>query len=90
MPDTPMLDDAQALLQKANGGLPATPTRREVVQAGVGLGFAAATLPVAAQTVIHTPSEGLVAGTVQIPVGDFQMPAYRAMPQGAVRGRWCW
>ena len=82
MPDTPMLDDAQALLQKANGGLPATPTRREVVQAGVGLGFAAATLPVAAQTVIQTPSEGLVAGTVQIPVGDFQMPAYRAMPQG--------
>ncbi len=78
---TPLFDDAQALLQRG-GHAGGEPSRRTVVQAGVGLGFAAATLPVAAQTVVHTPADGLTAGLVQIPVGDFQMPAYRAMPQG--------
>jgi carboxymethylenebutenolidase len=37
--------------------------------------------PVAAQTVIHTDSEGLVAGPVSIPAADREIPAYRAMPQ---------
>lgn len=56
--------------------------RRAFVRTAVGTGFAAAALPIAAQTVIKTDSTGLVAGEVTIPVGDFRMPAYRAAPQG--------
>jgi carboxymethylenebutenolidase len=56
------------------------PTRREVVRAAVGTGFAAAVLPVVAQTQIKTDTTGLVAGEVTVPVGDFKMPAYRAAP----------
>jgi carboxymethylenebutenolidase len=56
-------------------------SRRLFVQASVGGGFAAAVLPVTAQT-ISTPADGLLAGTVEIAVGDFKMPAYRAQPAG--------
>jgi carboxymethylenebutenolidase len=51
-------------------------------RAFVGSSFAAAVLPAMAQTVIKTPSEGLTVGEVTVPVGDFRMPAYRAMPAG--------
>jgi len=37
---------------------------------------------VAAQTVIKTDTQGLVAGEVTVPVGSFKLPAYRAAPQG--------
>ena len=56
-------------------------TRRAFVRATVGSGFAAAVLPVTAQT-IRTDSVGLTVGEISIPVGDFKMPAYRAMPAG--------
>jgi len=56
--------------------------RREFVRTAVGTGFAAAVLPVMAQTVVQTDSNGLVAGEVGIPVGDFKLPAYRAAPAG--------
>lgn len=56
-------------------------SRRGFVQATVGSGFAAAVLPVTAQT-ITTDTTGLEAGSITIPVGDFQMPAYRAQPAG--------
>jgi len=62
-----------------------TPTRdfsrRDFVRTAVGSGFAAAVLPVNAQT-IKTGSAELAAGEVTISVGDFKMPAYRAMPEG--------
>lgn len=45
-------------------------------------GFALAVRPVSAQTVITTDTEGLVAGEVQIPVEDGEIPGYRAMPEG--------
>ena len=56
--------------------------RRGFMRASVGAGFAAAVLPVSAQTVIKTDSNGLDVGEVMIPVGDFKMPAYRAAPAG--------
>ena len=63
-----------------------TPTRdfsrRDFVRTSVGSGFAAAVLPVIAQTTIKTDTNGLVAGEVTVPVGDFKMPAYRAAPAG--------
>jgi carboxymethylenebutenolidase len=51
-------------------------------RAAVGSGFAAAVLPVSAQA-IRTDTEGLTVGEVTVPVDDFKMPAYRAMPAGA-------
>ncbi len=56
-------------------------TRRGFVVTALGSGFAAAVLPVAAQT-ITTDAAGLEAGEVRIPVSDGQMPAYRAQPAG--------
>lgn len=56
--------------------------RRGFVRTAVGTGFAAAALPIAAQTVVKTDTAGLVAGEVTIPVGDFKLPAYRAAPAG--------
>jgi len=56
-------------------------SRRDFVRTAVGSGFAAAVLPVSAQT-IKTDASGLTAGEVTVPVGDFKMPAYRAMPAG--------
>ncbi len=53
--------------------------RRDFVRAAVGSGFAAAVLPVSAQTV-KTDSIGLTVGEITVHVGDFKMPAYRAMP----------
>jgi carboxymethylenebutenolidase len=64
-------------LVPATGGF----NRRDFVRKTAGSGFAAAVLPVAAQTV-RTPADGLLAGEVMIPVGDFRMPAYRAAPAG--------
>ena len=60
-------------------------SRREFVRTTVGTGFAAAVLPALADTTIKTDATGLVVGEVMIPVGEFKMPAYRAVPQGAVR-----
>ena len=56
--------------------------RRAFVRSAVGTGFAAAVLPVMAQTVIKTDSAGLLVGEVTIDVGGFKMPAYRAAPAG--------
>jgi carboxymethylenebutenolidase len=56
-------------------------SRRDFVRAAVGSGFAAAVLPVTAQT-IKTDSAGLSVDEVTVMVGDFKLPAYRAMPAG--------
>jgi carboxymethylenebutenolidase len=56
--------------------------RREFARTGVGVGFAAATLPITAQTEVRTDSAGLMVGEVMIPVGAFKLPAYRAQPEG--------
>ena len=57
-------------------------SRRDFVRGGLGTGFAAAVMPVMAQTVVKTDAQGLEVGEVTIPVGDFKMPAYRAAPVG--------
>jgi carboxymethylenebutenolidase len=55
-------------------------TRREFVVTSLAAGFATAVLPVSAQTVISTGSDGLEAGEVHLPVDGGTMPGYRAMP----------
>ena len=77
-----MLKEEFATLVPATGPLSEDSTRRSFVQRAVGTGFAAAVMPVMAQTVVKTDSTGLIAGEVSIPVGDFKMPAYRAAPAG--------
>ena len=61
---------------------PFSVARRGFVQTSLGAGFAAAVLPVMAQTMITTDTQGLTAGEVKIPTKDGEMPAYRAMPAG--------
>jgi carboxymethylenebutenolidase len=75
-----LIDDTQALLgghADANGT-----TRRFALKAAIGVGYAAAAMPIIAQTAIKTPVTGLVTGEVTIDVNGFKMPAYRSAPAG--------
>ena len=74
------MQDAHALLDAQPGE--AHPSRRTALKAAVGASFAAAVLPVTAQTLVETPTEGLLAGPVQIDVNGFALPVYRAAPLG--------
>jgi len=56
--------------------------RRQFIQTALGTGFAAAVLPVQAQSVIATDTAGLTAGEVTLTIGGQQVPVYRAMPAG--------
>lgn len=55
-------------------------TRRSFVVTSLTAGFALATQPIQAQSVITTDTNGLIAGEVKIPVKGGEIPAYRAMP----------
>ena len=77
---TDHLNYAQALLDQRGGGV--APSRRRALTLGLGMGYAAATLPVMAQTAIKTPADGLSVGEVSIDVAGFKMPAFRAQPAG--------
>jgi carboxymethylenebutenolidase len=57
-------------------------TRRTAIKAALGVGYAAATLPIAAQTAIKTSDEGLKAGPIKYTVNGFDVPAYAAAPAG--------
>ena len=79
-----MLDD---LSRDTEALLPGTSTeagatRRTALKAALGVGYAAAAVPLMAQTAIRTPSDGLTVGEVMIDVKGFKMPAYRAAPAG--------
>lgn len=56
--------------------------RREFIKTALGTGFAAAVLPVTAQSVIKTDTKGLTAGEVTLLVKGQKVPVYRAQPQG--------
>jgi carboxymethylenebutenolidase len=60
-------------------------SRRGFLKATLGTGFAAAVMPITAQTVIKTDTEGLTAGEVQLKVGDTVVPVYRAQPAGKTK-----
>jgi carboxymethylenebutenolidase len=55
--------------------------RRAVIKSALGAGFCAAVAPAWAQ-VITTPADGLVAGEIKVAAGEFEIPTYRAYPQG--------
>lgn len=54
-------------------------TRRGFVATSIAAGFALATQPISADTII-TDTKGLEAGDISIPAGDREIPGYRAMP----------
>ena len=69
--------DALALIGQREGV-----DRRDFIKAALGTGFAAAALPVQAQTVISTDTVGLSAGTIHLKVDGQTVPVYRAQPEG--------
>ncbi len=75
-----LIEDTQALLGGHLGD--AVATRRTALKAALGVGYAAAAVPIMAQTAIKTPVTGLVSGEVTIEVNGFKMPAYRSAPAG--------
>ncbi|GKS74295.1 dienelactone hydrolase family protein [Acidovorax sp. SUPP950] len=76
--------DFDALLpgQSTEAGATRRTAMRVALGAGFGVGYAAAAMPVMAQTAIQTPADGLTAGKVSIEVNGFKVPAYRAAPAG--------
>lgn len=56
--------------------------RRGFMKAALGTGFAAAVLPVCAQSVVKTDTTGLMAGEVTVMVNGQAVPVYRAQPEG--------
>ncbi|MBU4520065.1 MAG: dienelactone hydrolase family protein [Gammaproteobacteria bacterium] len=78
--NTDLITDSQALLDARDAN--SQPSRRTALKAALGVGYAAAALPIMAQTAIKTPADGLTAGEVMIDVNGFKMPAYRAAPAG--------
>jgi carboxymethylenebutenolidase len=56
-------------------------SRRGFAASGLVAGFTLCTGPLNAATIV-TDASGLDAGEVRVPVGDGQMPAYRAKPHG--------
>ncbi|MEO6917907.1 MAG: dienelactone hydrolase family protein [Collimonas sp.] len=56
--------------------------RRTFLKTTLGTGFAAAVMPVTAQTVIKTDSVGLTAGPLEIQVNGLSVPIYRSQPEG--------
>ncbi|NEX64276.1 dienelactone hydrolase family protein [Noviherbaspirillum galbum] len=73
-------DDFDSLVGKST--LSEGVDRRDFMKVALGTGFAAAVMPVAAQTMIKTDTAGLTAGTVQIDVKGQKVPVYRAQPEG--------
>lgn len=59
--------------------------RRGFIATAIGAGFALATQPISAQTVIRTDSDGLLAGDIKVPAADRELPGYRAMPAGGAK-----
>ncbi|WP_343585395.1 dienelactone hydrolase family protein [Herbaspirillum sp.] len=75
--------DLDSLLGQSS--LSGTPDRRTFLKTALGTGFAAAVLPVCAQTMIRTDTAGLTAGEVEITVNGQRVPAYRAQPEGKTK-----
>lgn len=56
--------------------------RRDFMKVALGTGFAAAVMPVSAQSVVKTDAAGLTVGEVMLTVNGQALPVYRAQPEG--------
>ena len=75
-----LINDATALLAPAKNF--ESHDRRAWLKTALGMGYAAACVPLCAQTAIRTSSEGLLCGEAMVDVNGFQMPVYRSVPLG--------
>ena len=57
-------------------------SRRTALKAALGVGYAAAAMPIMAQTAIKTPSDGLKTGETTYEVNGFKVPVFYAAPTG--------
>ena len=57
-------------------------SRRTALKTALGVGYAAAALPIMAQTAIKTSAEGLKTGEISFEVNGFKVPAFYAAPAG--------
>ena len=57
-------------------------SRRTALKAALGVGYAAAAMPIMAQTAIKTPVDGLRTGQTTFEVNGFKVPAFYAAPAG--------
>jgi carboxymethylenebutenolidase len=57
-------------------------TRRTALKTALGVGYAASTMPIMAQTAIKTPSAGLKTGEGVFEVENFSVPFFFAAPEG--------
>ena len=57
-------------------------TRRTALKVALGVGYAAATLPIMAQTAIKTSADGLTTGETTYEVNGFKVPLFYAAPAG--------
>jgi len=57
-------------------------TRRTALKVALGAGYAAAAMPIMAQTAITTPTDGLRTGQEMLQVAGASVPFYFAAPQG--------
>ena len=74
------IEDTHALLNSTSASH--APTRRLALQTALGIGYAAAAMPLMAQTAIQTSAESLTTGRVEIDVNGFKVPTYRSAPAG--------
>jgi carboxymethylenebutenolidase len=73
-------NDFDSLLpgQSTEGGA----SRRTALKAALGVGYAAAALPIMAQTAIKTSPDGLKTGETTVEVNGFKVPVFYAAPAG--------
>lgn len=57
-------------------------SRRTALKTALGAGYAAAAMPIMAQTAIRTPDEGLKTGQAAFEVNGFKVPVFYAAPAG--------
>lgn len=81
MSDQQWVQDVESLVN-ARADDHAGTSRRGVLRGALGVGFAAAVLPVAAQTRIETPHAGLETEDIEVTVGGVDVPVYMAKPEG--------
>ncbi len=77
-----MQDAMQDFNSLVPGDLERAPDRRSFMQTAIGVGFAAAALPVVAQSVVKTDTTGLIAGEIKLTVKGQAFSVYRAQPEG--------
>ena len=57
-------------------------SRRTALKAALGVGYAAAAMPIMAQTAIKTSADGLKTGQITFEVNGFKVPVFYAAPAG--------